>query len=227
MESESVIADPLQLAIIGTGSEGVGLALRFALAGAHVTIGSRESARAAQVASALQGRHPGCAIAGAANEGAIEGSGTVILAVPFAHARGLIERHSGVFRAGTLMIDVTVPVVFEEGKPVFVEPPEGSAAEHLRAIVPEQVALACAFKTLPARLLDHVDEPLDCDDFICGDSIESRERASALVRRIPGLRPVDTGPLDSARTLERMTLLAIRLNKRYKRHGARFQVLGI
>ena len=57
--------------------------------------------------------------------------------------------------------------------------------------------------------------------------MESRERVSALVRRIPGLRPVDTGPLESARVLERMTLLAITINKRYKRHGARFQVLGI
>ena len=89
------------------------------------------------------------------------------------------------------------------------------------------MALACAFKTLPARLLEHVETALDCDDFICGDSAESRERVSALVRQIPGLRPVDTGPLESARVLERMTLLAITINKRYKRHGARFQVLGI
>ena len=89
------------------------------------------------------------------------------------------------------------------------------------------MALGCAFKTLPARLLEHFDEPLECDDFICGDSAATRERVSAIVATIPGLRPVDAGPLESARTLERMTLLAILINKRYKRHGARFQVLGL
>ena len=34
-------------------------------------------------------------------------------------------------------------------------------------------------------------------------------------------------PHDIAAASERMTLLAIRLNKRYKSHGARFKVLGV
>ena len=49
----------------------------------------------------------------------------------------------------------------------------------------------------------------------------------ALVASIPTLRPVDAGPLESARIIERMTLLAIRLNRRYKARAARFQVVGI
>lgn len=211
----------------GTGSEGRGLAARLALAGATIIIGSREAARAGDVAAQLSAQHSGTAITGAANEQAIANSDIVILSVPFAHAGPTVDANRDVFKPGTLLIDVTVPVVFEGGKPRFVEPPEGSAAEHLRARLPEHVAVACAFKTLPARLLEHVETPLDCDDFVCGDSPESRERASDLVRRIPGLRPVDAGSLESSRVLERMTLLAITINKRYKRHGARFQVLGI
>ena len=151
----------------------------------------------------------------------------VILAIPFVHAGAIVDACRPQFVPGTLVVDVTVPLVFDAGKPRFVEPEEGSAAEHLRPRLPEHVALACAFKTLPARLLEHVETPLDCDDLVCGDSIESCDRVSALVRRIPGLRAVDTGPLESARVIERMTLLAITINKRYKRHGARFQVLGI
>lgn len=220
--------EPLRVAVVGgTGSEGRGLALRLALGGATVTIGSRDPMRAADVAARLREQHVNAAITGAANEQAIASSDVVILSVPFAHAGPTVDAHRDVFKPGTLLIDVTVPVVFEAGKPRFVEPPEGSAAEHLRARLPQHVALACAFKTLPARLLEHVETSLDCDDFVCGDSPESRERASAVVRRIPGLRPVDAGPLESSRVLERMTLLAITINKRYKRHGARFQVLGI
>jgi predicted dinucleotide-binding enzyme len=80
---------------------------------------------------------------------------------------------------------------------------------------------------MPARLLEHVDEPLDCDEFVCGDSKEVRDRAIAVLERIPGLRAVDAGPLDSARTLEHMTWLLVRLNKRYKSHNGRFRVLGL
>jgi len=52
-------------------------------------------------------------------------------------------------------------------------------------------------------------------------------RATARWPRVPTLRPIDAGALDAARTIERMTLLAITLNRRYKSHAARFQVLGI
>ena len=222
------VDEPWRIGVVGgTGNEGRGLAVRFALTGLPVTIGSRDAARAVDVARELSERHAAASIAGASNEDTIAESNVVILAIPFAHAGALVDACRDRFTPGTLVIDVTVPVIFEAGKPRFVEPAEGSAAEHLRLRLPDQVALACAFKTLPARLLEHIDTPLDCDDFVCGDSPASRDRVSALVSRIPGLRPVDTGPLESARVLERMTLLAITINKRYKRHGARFQVLGI
>jgi len=220
--------EQLRVGVVGgTGSEGRGLAARLALTGLRVTIGSRDPARAVSVARELGERLPAASIGGVSNENAIAASNVVILAVPFVHAGPMVEAHLELFMPGALVIDVTVPVVFDAGKPRFVEPPEGSAAEHLRSRLPDRVALACAFKTLPARLLEHVETPLDCDDFVCGDSLESRDRVSAIVRRIPGLRPVDAGPLESARVVERMTLLAISINKRYKRHGARFQVLGL
>ena len=222
------MSSDLSLGVIGgTGHEGRGLALRFALTGATVTIGSRDDARAVEMAARLREQHPSAALEGATNEDAIARSDIVILAVPFAYAGQTLDAHREAFRPGALLVDVTVPVVFEGGAARFVEPPEGSAAEHVRTRLPESIPLACAFKTLPARLLEHVEMPLDCDEFVCGDSSASRDRAMALLRRLPGLRPVDAGPLESARVLERMTLLAITLNKRYKRHHARFQVLGI
>lgn len=211
----------------GTGSEGRGLALRLALAGSGVAIGSREPAKAEATAAALRAAQPGVRIGGFSNADAIAAAPVVFLAVPFAHAEALIAAHHLAFREGALLIDVTVPLTFEAGRPHFVEPPAGSAAEQIRAALPPHVRLACAFKTLPARLLEHVEIALDCDELICGDSLESREAAMQVVTRIPGLRALDAGPLESARILERMTLLAIRLNKRYKSHGARFKVLGI
>ena len=222
------MGEAFQVAVVGgTGSEGRGLALRLASAGASITIGSRDPSRAAELAQKLNAEHPSLSLKGTSNEDAVAKADIIILAVPFQFAGSTIDGCRDAFQPDSLLIDVTVPVVFEGGKPRFVEPPEGSAAEHLKLRLPERVALACAFKTLPARLLEHLDVPLDCDDFICGDSPASRERAARLVGSIPGLRPIDAGSLESARVLERMTLLAITLNKRYKRHDARFQVLGI
>jgi predicted dinucleotide-binding enzyme len=105
--------------------------------------------------------------------------------------------------------------------------PEGSAAEHVRARLPAHVGLAGAFKTLPAHLLDAVEQPLECDEFVCGDSDDARSRASSLIRALPGLRAVDVGALSRARFIEHTTALAIVINRRHKIHEARFRVVGI
>jgi predicted dinucleotide-binding enzyme len=38
---------------------------------------------------------------------------------------------------------------------------------------------------------------------------------------------VDAGDLEAARTIERMTVLAIAINKRYRVRSARFRVVGL
>src|ERR1700730_13672716 len=92
-----------------------------------------------------------------------------------------------------LVIDVTVPVTFDGGKMAMIDVAEGSAAEHVRARLPPAVRLAGAFKPLPAHLLGAGSEPLDCDEFVCGDSDEARHEATALVRVLPGVRPIGGG----------------------------------
>jgi predicted dinucleotide-binding enzyme len=47
------------------------------------------------------------------------------------------------------------------------------------------------------------------------------------MQAISGLRPVDAGGLEAARTIERMTVLAIGINRRYKIKTARFRVVGL
>jgi predicted dinucleotide-binding enzyme len=80
---------------------------------------------------------------------------------------------------------------------------------------------------VPAHLLDDVDRPLDCDEFVCGDSPEARDGARSIVETIAGLRAVDVGPLSRARAIEHLTLLAIAINRRHKIHDARFRVVGL
>jgi NADPH-dependent F420 reductase len=119
-----------------------------------------------------------------------------------------------------------VPVVFERGAR-YVELPEGSASEHLRARLPETLPLVAAFKTEPAHLLLDYAESLDCDVFVASDSKEAKARVMEVARFIEGARPIDAGTLRSASTLERMTVLAIGINRRYKIKTGRYRVLGL
>jgi NADPH-dependent F420 reductase len=214
------------LAVLGgTGQQGRGIAQRLARAGHPVVVGSRDPARAAAAIAewpadlrSLPALDYASAIAGAA---------VVVLAVPFDAVGPLLTEHQGRFQPNALVVDVTVPLSFAGGKVTLLEVPEGSAADHIRARLPAHARLAVAFKTIPAHLLNDIDRPLDCDEFVCGDTPEARDGAAALVQAMAGLRAVDVGPLSRARAIEHLTFLAVAINRRHKIHDARFQIVGI
>ena len=209
----------------GTGQQGGGLARRFARAGARVVVGSRDPDRARFTVAEWGATGQPIEVAGYA--AAAEQASVVILAVPFGSIDALLDELRSSLKSGAVVIDVTVPVTFVAGKMAMLEVAEGSASEHIRAGLPAGVGLAAAFKTIPAHLLAAGDQPLDCDEFVCGDSDEARARAVALVQMLPGLRPVDVGPLSRARSIEHLTALAIAINRRHKIHDARFRIVGL
>jgi NADPH-dependent F420 reductase len=196
-------------------------AQRFA-AGARVIVGSRAGARARTHHGTRRPVDRGCGNAEAVDRGEV-----VVLAVPFTSIDALLGEVEPHFKAGTVVIDVTVPVTFAGGRMAMLDVAEGSATEHIRARLPEHVGLATAFKTLPAHVLGDPRRPLDCDEFVCGDSEEARSRAIALVALLESLRAVDVGPLSRARSIEHMTALAIAINRRHKTHDARFRIVGL
>ena len=71
----------------GTGPEGRGLALRLALAGEDVIIGSRAAAAAEEVA----GLAPGAVVEGALNEETAARADVVFIAVPYSAQRPTIS----------------------------------------------------------------------------------------------------------------------------------------
>ena len=101
-ESRDALDEQLRIGVVGgTGNEGRGLAVRFALTGLRVTIGSRDAARAVEVARELSERHAAATIAGASNQDTIADSNVVILAIPFVHAGAMVDACRDVFAAGT------------------------------------------------------------------------------------------------------------------------------
>lgn len=216
----------------GTGPEGRGLALRLSRAGYPVIIGSRKPDQAALKAEELrlrlhEGGGPAAALSGLGNSEVVEASDILFMAAPFEHAAGLLESCRGRFRQGQIVVDVTVPLQFRAKRLQLRELPQPSASEHLARVLPEGVPLVGAFKTIPAHLLEDLSQRLDCHVFVCGDSVEARGRVVQVASGIEGLSPLDVGPLRQAATLERMTLLAIQINKRHRVHHSRFRVVGL
>jgi NADPH-dependent F420 reductase len=218
----------LKIGIIGgTGEEGRGLALRWALAGAQVTIGSRTPEKAKEAADELNQAIGSDKIHFAANEQAVKEADFILLTVPFDFAASTLDALKEHFRPDAVVIDITVPVSFEQGRVRYVEPAEGSASEHLKARLPENIAMVAAFKTEPAHLLVDAAAKLDCDTFVASDSKDAKARVIEAIKYIEGLRPVDAGTLYSARCLERMTILLIGINRRNKIKTGRFRVFGL
>src|SRR5688500_20153703 len=76
---------PQRIAILGgTGSEGSGLALRWAYAGHRIAIGSRSRERAQATAAEINGRIGAERASGADNLAAAQAGEIVVLTVPYA-----------------------------------------------------------------------------------------------------------------------------------------------
>lgn len=198
----------MRIAILGgTGSLGLGLAVRFCAAGHDVVIGSRDRERAMTIAARLRLHNAH----GARNDEAARSADLVVLTVPPAgHAefvRALAEA-----LLGKIVVDATVSIGPAR---TFTPPPAGSAAAETRALVPD-ARVVSAFHTLSAQLLADPSRPLDQDVLVCSDDAEARAQVLDLVSAI-GARGVDAGGLASAATLEALAVLLIGLNVRYRR----------
>ncbi len=218
------------IAIVGgTGPEGRGLALRWARAGKHVIIGSRDAERAHSVAQEIGTRAGGNArVEGMANMAAVKASHMVVLTVPFVGQAEILKQLKDSFQADTVVIDTTVPLAAGVGgRPTrTLGVWQGSAAQAARELLPEHVKFAAAFQNTGAKALLS-DEPVDCDVIVCSDDPQAREAASELANAIPGVRAVDGGKLENSRTVEQLTALLIQINLRYKSHSAGLRITGV
>ena len=208
----------------GTGPEGKGLALRFALAGEDVLIGSRDESRAAEAAAELSALAAEGSIGGGLNDAVAMRSDIVFVVVPYSGHQPTLEALREHLK-GKIVVDVVAPMEFGKGGARAVPVPEGSAALQAKALLPESI-IAAAFQTISARDLMDTDEPVDSDVVVCGQSREARETIMALAEKVPGVRAVDGGGLSNAGYVENLTPLLVNINRRYKAHSA-IKIVGI
>lgn len=218
----------MDVAIVGgTGAEGFGLALRLAVAGHAVRIGSRDAGRGAETAARASERS-GAAVTGTANDAAVAGADIVAITVPFA---GLIDICTSIAKevpARAVVLDATSPLATAVGgRPWQVlRPWAGSAAETVASVLGNPERVVAGLHTISAKPLQDLDRPIESDVLLCGDDPEAKATAGSLIESIPHLRWVDCGALEMARVAEQLTALLVSVNRTYHLKDAGFRIAG-
>lgn len=203
----------MKVAIIGgTGPQGKGLALRLASAGVDVILGSRDGGKADVEAQLLSDKLTGdCgSIVGMGNVEAVNGADSlVILSVPFsAHNSTLVALKEVL--VNKVVVDIVVPLTPGNPKSVTM-PPEGSATEAAQAILGEAIPVVGALHNVSAVTLNDLTRPINCDILVCGNDLAAKKQVMALCETM-GTQAYNAGLADSARCIEAITPILIRLN---------------
>ena len=208
----------------GTGPEGRGLALRFALNGEHVLIGSRDEERAKVAAESVALSASEGLVTGALNADVADKADVVLVAVPYAGHKATLSSLSDRL-AGKIVVDLVAPLAFEKGRARAIPVEEGSVALQAQAVLPDST-VAAAFQTISAQDLLVPDRRIDSDVVVCADDGEAKRVVMRLAESIREVRAVDGGGLENARYVEDFTALLLNINRIYKAHSS-LRIAGI
>jgi 8-hydroxy-5-deazaflavin:NADPH oxidoreductase len=190
------------ISIIGSGGMAAAIGGLAAKAGHTVEVMSRDAAKARALAEQV-GAGATSGTFGAAPAGDI-----VILAVPYSAVLDVVKQY-GEELAGKLLVDITNPINSDFTD--FVTPQGSFGAQEIARAAPADADIVKAFSTQFSHVLAAgpvEGHPLDV--FLAGDDLQAKARVSAFIESL-GLRPMDTGQLPMARTLEHLALLSLGL----------------
>ena len=197
----------------GTGEQGRGLAQRLARAGQSVMIGSRSADRAESIAAEI-----GSGVAGGRNEDAARFGDSVIVPVPWAGDRELLESLAADL-AGKIVVDCVNPLGFDKQGAFALSVEEGSAAQQAASVLPDSSVVAAFHHISAVLLLDDSVSSIETDVLVLGDDRDATDAVQALAGRIGGIRGVYGGRLRNAGQVEAFTANLISMNRRYKVHA--------
>lgn len=202
-----------KVAIIGgTGPQGKGLALRLAQAGVSVVLGSRDPAKAQETAKALTELLGDATadISGMSMEDATKAaSDLVILSVPYAGHDATLTTLAPLL-VGKVLVDIVVPLA--PGNPKAVVMPEaGSVTESAQWLLGDDIPVVGALHNVSAITLNDLSRAINCDILVCGNDLIAKKKVMALIEKM-GTKAYNAGLAESARCIEALTPILIRLN---------------
>jgi hypothetical protein len=215
----------MKIALLGgTGHLGIGLAIRFALLGHEIIVGSRSTEKAKTKADEYnqilktigEGK-----IVGYENEKAAEMADVSIFTIPWEYAFSTAESLKEVL-VDKIVVSPLVPMEKVGKTFIYKRLPEGSAAEKLASILDSRVV--SAYHNIPAEKFANFNEKFEWDVAVCGDDESAKKKVMDLTNQIEGLKAWDAGPLAVSSMVESITPLLINLMVRNKMRdlGVRF-----
>ncbi|RLI81132.1 NADPH-dependent F420 reductase [Archaeoglobales archaeon] len=208
----------MKIALLGgTGHLGIGLAVRFAILGHDVIVGSRKLEKAKMKAEEyndiLESLGEKARVRGLANEDAAREADVSVFTIPWEHAFSTAE-FLKVALKDKIVVSPLVPMEKRGKTFYYTKLPEGSAAEKLASILDSKVV--SAYQTIPAEKFARFDESFEWDVAVCGDDEEAKKIVIDLTNQIDGLRAFDAGPLAVSSMVESITPLLINIMVRNK-----------
>jgi len=205
----------------GTGNEGPGLAMRWAVAGYPIIIGSRVLEKAQKTASDLNEQLVGVRITGLVNADAAKLADISVLTVVQNAHQVAVESLKDELQ-GKIFVDATARVEFRDPKP----PSQPSAAEIAKEILGSGVKVVAAFQNVPAHSLRSPEADIASEVLVCSDDVDAADQVIQLARD-GGMNAYYAGGLVNAVTVEGLTAILISINKHYKKRTASIQISGI
>ena len=224
--SNPTIQNPnLSLAIIGgTGKEGSAIAARFAKAGVRTLIGSRDAAKAQNMANTINSKFNINSVEGYTNRDATAKADIVLLAIPYDGMKPILEDIKPAV-PGKIIINIASSLDQEKKSRARINP-AGSIAAEIQQFFGENAKVVDAFQNISPEQLEKFDEKIETDVLVVGADREARDLVIGLIKKI-GIDAFDAGMIQNAVVVETMTAALIAINIRYKVKGAGIRIVGV
>lgn len=203
----------------GTGKLGKGLAIRLALAGYDVVIGSRDEEKAISKAEEYR-KICDCSIRGMGNDKAIKVCDVAILTIPWEGVLDFVREYRDEL-SKRIVISPIVPMKREGDKFVYAFE-RGSMAERIADVIGDKVV--SAFQNVPAKRFSNIEEVPNFDVVVCSDNSEAKQVVMEIVNDIKNLRALDGGTLSNSRIVESLTpfMINLAISNKLKELGIKF-----
>lgn len=196
----------MNIAIIGTGNVGLGLAQVFSKTRHSVVFGARTVAQG-QASAQKFNTDTGMNVRGSDVPEAVRQADVVILAVPYGAVKDVLSVTGDL--TGKVVIDATNPLTDDYmGLTLGFTTSAAEEIQRLAGKAPVVKAFNTVFAQVYAQGPRFGDTPAQV--FIASDNADAKQVASRLVSDA-GFAPVDVGPLKNARYLEPLGELNIQL----------------
>jgi hypothetical protein len=180
-----------------------------------VLLGSRDIARAGEVAETLVGanRDGELSITGTTYDKAAAAD-VVVLATPW-QALAETVRPIADLLAHKLVVSIVNPIERVDGKFVTPAVAAGSAAMSVAHWLPRSHVVA-AFNNIPSMVYQQPLSQINIDVLVCAETQQSFDELVALCVGVPGVRLWNAGDLTASVVIESMTTVLLNLNTRNK-----------